>query len=249
MADGRAEPQTGQAPVLELTGIRFGWRPGGPPLLSVGHLAVGRGERVLVRGPSGSGKTTLLGLMAGVSRPDRGEVRLLGAPFSAAPAARRDRLRADHVGYVFQLFNLVPYLTARENILLALRFSKRRAARLAEMGRQGRAEAERLAAGLGLPPDLLDRHPRALSVGQQQRVASARALIGAPELILADEPTSALDEEVRGRFLDLLFAECAGSGTAAVVVSHDRDLVPYFGRVVEIADLQAEDRRAPVEPA
>lgn len=205
--------------------------------LNIERFELAEGERVFLRGASGSGKSTLLSLIGGVLQPSAGRISVGGQALDVLGAAARDRFRADHIGFVFQLFNLLPWLSARDNILLACRFSPARRARLQQAGVVPRAEAERLAARLGLTPALLERPAAALSVGQQQRVAAARALIGAPGLIVADEPTSALDAELQARFVDLLMDECAAAGAALLFVSHDARLAEHFDRVVELADI------------
>jgi putative ABC transport system ATP-binding protein len=228
------------APAIELENVKYAW-PGGPPLLDIAALRVNRGERLFLRGPSGSGKSTLLGLIGGVLAPDTGTVRVLDQPLHEMSASSRDRFRGDHVGFVFQSFNLIPYLTVRENVLLALRFSPERAARV-----KGDAadEAGRLLGALGLvDASLLDRPATKLSIGQQQRVAAARALLGAPELLVADEPTSALDHEAREAFLKLLLNECATNGTTLLFVSHDPTLGPLFDRQLLLTQLN----QAPVK--
>ncbi|MDX2193289.1 MAG: ATP-binding cassette domain-containing protein [Gemmatimonadales bacterium] len=191
-----------------------------------------RGERLFVVGPSGCGKTTLLGLLAGVLVPTAGTLRVLGRDLAALGPAGRDAFRAEHVGYVFQLFNLLPYLTALENITLpcALHASRRR--RLG--GASPEAAARALAEALGIA-DVLDRPAPRLSVGQQQRVAAARALLGAPELLICDEPTSALDADAREAFLAQLFAAAGTAGATVVFVSHDRALAPLFTATLALA--------------
>ncbi len=201
------------------------------PVLDIPELHVARGEHVFLHGPSGSGKTTLLGLLAGVLRATQGEVRILDTELGALSSSARDRFRAAHLGYVFQMFNLIPYLPVRDNITLPVRLSGARRARL--NGKDANAEATRLATGLELE-GLLDSPVTKLSVGQQQRVAVARALIGAPELIVCDEPTSALDADRRDRFLELLFASCDASATTLVFVSHDLGLAPRFSRTISL---------------
>ena len=209
--------------------LRFGWRHDAEPLLALDHLVIARGERLFVGGRSGSGKSTLLGLAAGVTRPWSGKVRVLGQDLFALSAGKRDAFRADHVGIVFQLFNLVVYLDALENVLLPCRFSRRRRARLAERGLEPRAEARRLLERLELDvPSISNRPVTELSIGQQQRVALARALIGGPELLIADEPTSALDSDTRDRFVELLFNETRASGCSLLFVSHDLALASHF---------------------
>jgi putative ABC transport system ATP-binding protein len=221
-------------PAIELENVSFAW-PGGPALLRIRQFHVARGERVFLRGPSGGGKSTLLGLIGGVLAPDEGAVRVLGKPLHEMSSAQRDRFRGEHVGFVFQMFNLIPYLTVRENVLLSLRFSKDRAGRVADRD----AEAARLLAALGLDRELLHRPVTRLSMGQQQRVAAARALMGRPELVIADEPTSALDHEARESFLKLLLDECAVHGTTLLFVSHDPTLGGLFERQVSLREINS----------
>lgn len=220
---------------VALHDTRFRYR-GGAEVLNIHDLRIARGERVFLHGPSGSGKTTLLGLLAGVLVPTAGRVEIMGTDVAALSGGARDAFRAAHIGYVFQMFNLIPYLNVRDNITLPCRLSKARNARL--KGKDADAEAARLAAGLELD-GLLDTGVNALSVGQQQRVAVARALIGAPELVVCDEPTSALDADRRDRFLELLFASLATSGSTLVFVSHDLSLAPRFGRTLALTAVNA----------
>ncbi len=221
------------APAVALRDVRFAYRPG-VDVLDIAQLTIGRGETVFLHGPSGSGKTTLLGLLAGVLTATAGEVRLLGTNLTTLGSGARDAFRARHLGYVFQMFNLIPYLPVRENILLPVRLEPARRARL---GGASLADAVgALAAQLDLA-GLLDRPVAQLSVGQQQRVAAARALIGSPEVVIADEPTSALDTDRRQQFLELLFASCRHAGATLVFVSHDHTLRPLFSRVVELRDV------------
>ncbi len=189
----------------------------------------------MLRGPSGSGKSTLLSAISGVVDVPAGAVTVVGTDVSTLPASNRDRFRADHMGLVFQVFNLIPWLSALDNIQLPCRFSKRRRLRV-----QGpvEGEAHRLMRALGLDPDTLGTAKASdLSVGQQQRVAAARALIGKPEIILADEPTSALDPEARNTFMHLLCQQTQDSGAALLLVSHDSGLDHHFDRVINLADL------------
>jgi putative ABC transport system ATP-binding protein len=215
--------------------VAFGW-PGRPDILAIDRFELARGERVFLRGPSGSGKSTLLGLIGGVLRARTGHVRLLGTDLGSLSAGERDRFRGEHVGFVFQMFNLIPYLTVVENVVLPARFSAKRAGRIP--GGDLRAEAVKLLEHLGLAAnDLLDRPVTQLSIGQQQRVAAARALLGRPELIIADEPTSALDADTRAGFLELLMRECAALGSTLLFVSHDTSLGTMFDRTVAMAEI------------
>ena len=216
---------------LQVQDLRYRW-PGAPAdVLQIDALTIAAGERVFLRGPSGCGKSTLLSLMAGVLRADAGTVALLGEPWERLSSARRDRRRADHLGYIFQQFNLLPYLSVLDNVRLPCRFSKRRA----ERTRDG--DAERLLQRSGLAKALWSRPASALSVGQQQRVAAARALIGQPDLVVADEPTSALDEDLRESFMALLLDSCSEAGSALVFVSHDSRLAAHFDRQLDLPAL------------
>ena len=235
-------PAQAAAAVVELMQVRFAWRPQSAPVIDIGHLRIGAGERVFVRGASGSGKSTLLGLLAGMTVADQGEVRVLGQDMGKLGGAERDRFRADHIGLIFQMFNLIPYLSVMENVTLPCGFSQRRRERAERASGSVAAEALRLLGDLGMAhPDLLHRTVTDLSVGQQQRVAAARALIGAPELIIADEPTSALDADRRLAFVDLLFRECDREGDTLVFVSHDAMLASRFDRAIEFADINSAE--------
>jgi putative ABC transport system ATP-binding protein len=233
------------SPAIELEAVRYAW-PGKPLLLDIERLVIARGERLFLRGPSGSGKSTLLGLLGGVLTPAAGLVKVLGADLARMGASERDRYRGDHIGFVFQMFNLIPYLSVIENVLLPARFSRRRAERAARHGPPA-AEAVRLLAALGLGDSALHaRGVTELSIGQQQRVAAARALFGAPELLIADEPTSALDHDSRRQFLELLMVECREKGSTLVFVSHDTTLGSLFDRDLSLSELNraAQSERA-----
>ncbi|MBB5944069.1 ATP-binding cassette domain-containing protein [Xanthomonas sp. 3307] len=226
-----------QQPVVELTEVRFGYPGGTAPVLDIASFALPRGQQLLLRGASGSGKSTLLALIAGVLQPTAGCVRVAGQDLAALRKAARDRFRADHCGVVFQQFNLLPFLSTRDNIALGLQFSARRG-RLAPGTQALDTEIERLMVALGLDVAALWSRPAArLSVGQQQRVAAARALIARPPLLLADEPTSALDPLAAQAFLQLLFAECRQGGTSSIVVSHDPSIAPLFDAQADLATL------------
>ncbi len=225
-----------------LQDVHFAWRRGGFAL-TVPHLAIATGERVLLVGPSGAGKSTLLGLIGGVLPASRGAVQVLGQDLAALSARARDRFRGEHAGIVFQQFNLLPYASVLDNVLLPLRFAPQRRARAG--GRHGSAaEARRLLSALALDGGLEAARAATLSVGQQQRVAAARALIGSPEIILADEPTSALDQDRQRGFLALLFAEAARAGTTVIVVSHAPALAPQFDRVLDLREVLAAPAQA-----
>ena len=227
------------APAVEFRDVGYRWPGAADDCLAIDAFTIAAGERVFLQGPSGSGKSTLLSIVGGVIVPDRGCVRVLGCDLFALPAGARDRFRADHVGFVFQLFNLIPYLSALDNILLPCRFSPARRVRVAASGAAPQTEARRLAARLDLDDHLLGRPAAELSVGQQQRVAAARALIGRPGLVIADEPTSALDADRQRAFIDLLLDECAAAGAGLLFVSHDPRLAGHFDRSIALADFNA----------
>ncbi|MCH2098484.1 MAG: ABC transporter ATP-binding protein [Pseudomonadales bacterium] len=233
---------TAGSTVLSISDLRFRWPAAVRNLLDIEAFAIASGESVFLQGASGSGKSTLLNLVAGVLAPDAGRISLLGADLTSASGAQRDRLRADHVGFVFQQFNLLPYLSVVDNVLLPLRFSRRRVDRCAAAPGGAVAEAQRLLEALGL--EAAARRARdvtELSVGQQQRVALARGLVGRPELLIADEPTSSLDADARDDFLALLDAERAAAGAALLFVSHDAGLAARFDRSVALASLNGAE--------
>jgi len=224
--------------VVDLSGVRFSWTGAPPLLIDIKAMQVARGARVFLRGPSGSGKSTLLSLLAGVVTPREGSLRVLGREIGVLGNAERDRFRADHIGFIFQMFNLIPYLSVAENVGLPCGFSQRRRANAVRAGGSVEGEAVRLLEHLDMgTADVLHRPVTELSVGQQQRVAAARALIGAPELVIADEPTSSLDADRRAAFIDLLFGECAREQATLIFVSHDATLAPLFDRSIEFAEI------------
>ncbi|MBN9408478.1 MAG: ATP-binding cassette domain-containing protein [Burkholderiales bacterium] len=238
MASAPAPGASPGAALLEVADLSFTWPGQQRPAVEVASFSLAGGETVFLHGESGSGKSTLLSLLAGVLLPTRGRVALMGADWRALGRAARDRHRVDHVGYIFQQFNLLPYLGVLDNVLLPCRFSaRRRAAAEADAGSAPEAGRALLHA-MGLDEALWDRAAGRLSVGQQQRVAAARALIGSPALVIADEPTSALDEDRRDAFVDLLLSACERRGSALVFVSHDRRLAPRFARQVALAGLR-----------
>lgn len=224
------------AKALALRQLRFAWPRQPAPCLDIAEFSVAAGERVFLHGPSGSGKSTLLALIGGVAVPQAGSVEVLGQRLEALPARARDRLRADEIGFLFQQFNLLPWLSALDNVLLPCTFSASRRSKAGAAQPPG-AEAERLLAQLDLAPACWHRPAGELSVGQQQRVAAARALIGRPALLIADEPTSALDAARQQLFVDLLLREAATAGAALVFVSHDHRLAGHFDRTVALSDI------------
>jgi putative ABC transport system ATP-binding protein len=206
------------------------YRSGGQPLhvLRDIDLDVAAGESIAIVGPSGSGKTTLLGLLAGLDQPSHGEVSLLGTDLASLDEDQRAAFRAHNIGFVFQTFQLIPTLTARENVLVPLELtgalpSQERALRAADLLHR---------VGLG---DRLDHYPAQLSGGEQQRVALARAFGNQPALLFADEPTGNLDSETGGLVIELLMRLNTEAGTTLVLVTHDLDLAGRAGRRIRLA--------------
>lgn len=233
----RKTPSCSKPSALALCGVQFRW-PGKAGFgLAIDGLTVSRGERVLLLGPSGAGKSTLLNLVCGIVAPRAGTIKVLGQDIAAMRASARDRFRAEHLGIVFQMFNLLPYASAAENVLLPLGFAHARRAR-ATRSRPAGEEAVRLLAALGIEEPLSTlMNASQLSIGQQQRVAVARALIGEPEIVVADEPTSALDQVARERFLDHLFGQLNTLGSTLLMVSHDRRIAGRFDRTIRLDEI------------
>ena len=226
-------------PAIDLRDVRFRWPGSASFALSLPGFAVAAGETVLLLGESGSGKSTLLSLICGTVVADAGTVCVAGTDLAQLSGGQRDRFRAEQVGMIFQQFNLLPFGSVLDNILLPLRFAPERRGRV----ENGPDEAREICAALGLP-DVLASKASALSVGQQQRVAVTRAMIGRPPIIIADEPTSALDATSQSAFLDLLFAQVRSHGTTLLMVSHDPRLGDRFDRVIAMEDIARIDRRA-----
>jgi putative ABC transport system ATP-binding protein len=224
--------------VLDITDIAYRWPGRAGFSLTVPRLAVAEGESVLLLGESGSGKSTLLSLICGTILPDDGKVSIAGIDTTTLSGGARDKFRAEQIGVIFQQFNLLPFGSVMDNILLPLRFAPARRKRVGNTA----AEAAALCAALGLPKDAVSAKATALSVGQQQRVAVARALIGQPPLIIADEPTSALDANSQAAFLDLLFAQTTTHKTSLLMVSHDPRLGERFDRVIRMEDIAQIER-------
>jgi len=216
-------------PLLEIVGLAKSFRsPDGEttPIVDVPFLAVAEGEQVAIRGASGSGKTTLLNLIGGIQQADRGSVRLAGTDLTALSESARDRRRAAAIGYIFQTFNLLQGYTALENVMLGMLFGPG----------VDRARAEALLQRVGLGHRLRYR-PSQLSIGQQQRVAVARALANRPKLVLADEPTGNLDQHHAGEALALIREVCRENNAALLLVSHDPQVLASFDRVEDLARL------------
>lgn len=222
--DSTADASRAASRTLEIRELVFQWDRQHQPL-SYPDIALPKGEHLFLKGPSGSGKSTLMSLIGGLITPSAGSVRVLDRNLAELSGGQRDRFRADHMGVIFQQFNLVPYLSALDNVLLPCRLSHQRRSRALPSPTEA---ATGMLAALNIPENHWRRPITGLSVGQQQRVAAARALIGAPELILADEPTSALDTDNRDRFIELLLELAARQRSSVIFVSHDQNLAGHF---------------------
>nr|WP_261816549.1 ABC transporter ATP-binding protein [Vibrio gallicus] len=225
-----SQPET----VIELNNVRFTWPDAEKATLDIPSLTVKRGQHIFIKGPSGCGKSTLLSLLTGISSCESGTLKVLDTELSSLSQTQRDRFRADNIGYIFQQFNLLPYLSVIDNVILPCHFSKRR--------KQGadsdlKQQARQLLSRLHLAEELLDKPVVELSIGQQQRVAAARALIGKPQLVIADEPTSALDFANRTAFIELLMEQAQLADSTLVFVSHDPTLEALFDISVDLQDI------------
>ena len=220
--------------LIEMKNLSFTYPQQKKATLDIADFSVNKGEELFLHGPSGTGKTTLLEILSGVLKPSAGELKILGQDFMQLDERQRDAFRAEHMGYIFQNFNLIPYLTVAENIELPLHLSPARKKRVGNIDLNLVIHA--MCGNLGIA-DILQKKVMELSVGQQQRVAVARALLGKPSLLLADEPTSALDTDHRERFLKLMFELSELYDTTVVFVSHDRTIQHLFSRAVSLASI------------
>tara|TARA_B100001964_G_C14105909_1_gene541521 strand:- start:49 stop:795 length:747 start_codon:yes stop_codon:yes gene_type:complete len=242
---GKTEMPADHMPVVDVSNLKFRWSGQDTDILSIDRLIIKKGERLFIKGNSGSGKTTLLNIIAGVITPQVGNIKILDQSIDSLSSWKRDSFRSQHIGIIFQIFNLIPYLSLVDNVILPCNFSGPRRARALKRSNSLEHEAHRLLEHLGLDIDRLSDQPVSrLSVGQQQRVAVARALMGAPELIIADEPTSALDADARSAFLDLLFREVEDNGASLLFVSHDASLESHFQRSTHLDEINHAGRSA-----
>jgi putative ABC transport system ATP-binding protein len=217
--------------VVQISNLEFEYS-NGSTRLTVSSLEIDQGETVFIHGPSGCGKSTLLNLISGILSPQKGSIRVLNHNFSELSSSKRDLIRGAQVGYVFQRFNLIPYLTAFENIILPVKSSKVRRNKVDDLEKT----VEELSTTLGIE-SILNKNVKEMSVGQQQRVAVARSFIGGPDLIIADEPTSSLDRNVTQDFMDLLIEEQRRKGFTLIFVSHDIELAKRFDRVISLEEI------------
>jgi putative ABC transport system ATP-binding protein len=232
--------------MITLNDVVFCWSKQAKLTIQIKHLTIDKGELVFLHGPSGSGKSTLLGLLAGIQTPTRGTISILDTDFSQLSNRKRDQFRANHIGTIFQNFNLLPYLNALENVLMGCHFSKARQQRALQHASTLQLAASQLLIELGIAAPLHTQAVNELSIGQQQRIAAARALIGGPELIIADEPTSALDSNNREAFITMLFTQAKRLGSTVLFVSHDQSLAPLFDRQIRLSDINTATQGAAV---
>ena len=219
--------------IIRLDSLRFYWSRVADFKIYIPKLEIGRGEKVLLLGESGSGKTTLLSLICGFLSPISGDIFLNEQKLNDLKANKKDQFRSDNIGIIFQQFNLLPYANVIDNITLPLYFSKNRDSRVTNH----REAALNLCRSLQLSESTIVMQANKLSVGQQQRVAVARALIGNPSLIIADEPTSSLDASTQKKFLDLMFRQIEEHKSTLLMVSHDSSISNYFDRTINIKDI------------
>lgn len=223
---------------VDVTNLQFSYKNETSPTLNIRKITVSRCEKLFLEGPSGCGKSTFLSLLAGVNKATSGSVSILGNQLENMSNTERDSFRADHIGLIFQMFNLLSYLSVIENVTLPCMFSKIRRQRAIENSGDVTSEAIRILGRMGLgDPSILKQSVTELSVGQQQRVAAARALMGQPDLIIADEPTSSLDAANREIFINLLFEECERCGSSLIFASHDVLLAPRFDRAITFGEI------------
>lgn len=219
--------------IVKIESLRFQWSKNNSFKIFVPKLEVGRGKKVLFLGESGSGKTTLLSLICGFLEPFSGSISINDKIISNLTSINKDTYRSDNIGIIFQQFNLLPYANVIDNIILPLYFSKQRSKKVENKINA----AMNLCDQLRLPESILNQKASNLSVGQQQRVAVARALIGSPSIIVADEPTSSLDTEAQELFLDLMFDQISKNSSTLLMVSHDKSLTNYFDQVIDINEI------------
>ncbi len=223
--------------IIQVSDINFSWKGQQPFSIEIEKFSVKSGEKILLIGPSGSGKSTFLSLLCGIVAPDKGQIHVLEKDLTKLSGAQKDLFRAENFGIIFQMFNLLPYGSILDNVCLPLSFAKNRRNKVLKTG-DIQNEATRLLKRLGLPPEKTSKKSAAtLSVGQQQRVAAARALIGAPAIIIADEPTSSLDKDHQDNFLNLLSEETEKANSTLMMVSHDESLASHFDKVLSIKDI------------
>lgn len=226
--------------IITIENLFFKYNKNNEFAIHLDHFSMEKSNRIFLEGPSGCGKTTFLNILTGLLTPSQGTVRILNTDITTLSAIQCDRFRADHFGIIFQLFNLIPYLSVIENIVLPCTFSKVKTKKVLTRALSLEEEASRLCHDLDITPSLRNTPVHRLSIGQQQRVAIARAMMGQPELIIADEPTSALDDDRKHHFMNLLLNECQKYNISLIFVSHDTTLTSHFNHVYSLKQLNKQ---------
>ena len=221
---------------IKISNLQYVWPESNTPIIDIPALEVEQSGSVFLQGASGSGKSTLLSLLAGTLKASSGTLQILGTDLTSLSSRRRDRFRAEHIGIVFQQFNLIPFLTVEGNLKLASRFVN-------QSGSGTEVRAKKLLESLRLDSAILERRADRLSVGQQQRVAIARAFINQPEILLADEPTSALDTEARDLFMQLLMSVREATGCTLIFASHDSSLASFFETKIVLKEINRSEKK------
>lgn len=232
-------------PALSINHLIFSWPGQKNILLDIPDFTATPGEHIFIEGPSGSGKSTLLGLIAGILSPTAGTITVNGTCLNNFSRAKRDIFRGDYIGFIFQQFNLIPYLSVMDNVLIPCHFSHIRRKQANQQANSPIDAAKMLLERLDLGANLWNIPIHQLSVGQQQRVAAARALIGKPSIIIADEPTSSLDANRRKAFLSLLLQACKETRSTLFFVSHDQELANKFAVTISLNKLNKAFQKNP----
>ena len=219
--------------IIEIKSCTFNYPQSDTKILNINSLHVRESEHIFLHGKSGSGKSTFLNMLCGIIEPSTGTLNVLNQELTMLSQTKKDQFRADNYGTIFQQFNLLPYLSVKQNIALSCSFSKQKSLHVSDLDK----EIRRILSALDLSASVLNTQAMHLSVGQQQRVAVARALIGAPKIIIADEPTSALDQESKEKFMELLFTQVDLQNSTLIFVSHDSSLSSYFSTIYNFEDL------------
>ncbi|KAB8033253.1 ABC transporter ATP-binding protein [Fluviispira multicolorata] len=220
-------------PIIKLKNLKYSYKKE-KNILDISDFTVNEGEKIFLYGPSGCGKTTLLSILAGIIPAKEGSLKIFGTEFIGAKNSLKDSIRGSQMGYIFQMFNLIPYLNVLDNILLPCKLNFKRRE---DMDKKSLIiKCKEISKALNID-NILTKKANEISVGQQQRVAAARALLGSPKLIIADEPTSSLDSDARELFLENLFSQCEAQKTTLIFVSHDKSLMKFFPRHIALPDI------------
>ncbi|MFT7004727.1 MAG: putative ABC transport system ATP-binding protein [Sulfurimonas sp.] len=219
--------------IININSCNFKYPNSKDNIIHIDSLSIKSGEHIFLRGKSGIGKSTFLNLLTGVLEPQSGNIEVLGVDLTTLNARQKDRFRGDNFGIVFQQFNLLPYLSVEENLSLVSKFSKQKSQNIQDLTK----EIDAILEAVEIPNEMKYKKAMQLSVGEQQRVSLARALLGKPKIIIADEPTSALDKETKEKFMKLLFKQVEAQKSTLIFVSHDIELTPYFKSVYDFNEI------------